>query len=633
MAITHKTRFLVLAAGVLLIVTIAGLLRFRGNAPETGADRQQEKQSTLPGVRGLPTDHTTGPSAFAPKRDWDAVDDPASDGWDSEVFAGEAQAQLHALGKIMQRPRQTAINDLQTIAVPEFIGHAPRDSDLHTAFRDPLFHVQRGNPSNAPAVRGLDGLATMLSALTESFQDVGTTRIKFSIIRVTPADERVTTRQLFSISGRTPAGITEIHATWNATWEKGTGKPRLQSLRIVDQETVTSTHPDGPLFSDCTASVLAHNNSWTNQLLVGLGHWLKKTEEEVNLSYLGTPGIAIGDVNGDGLDDLYLCQARGLPNRLFIQHPDGTATESSSLSAVDWLENSRAALFADLDNDGDQDLVVAVVGAILFASNNGSGVFSIEEISKGGMDATSLAAADVDADGDLDIYQCVYHRSDVFSGANEIIASSSSKFVYHDANNAGRNQLLRNDGEWTFTDITEEAGLDVLNRRFSYAALFTDYDGDGDPDLYVANDFGRDSLYRNDLARGTDAKFVYVSKIAGADPGASGMGITGGDVDRDGDLDIYIANMFSSAGGRIAYQQQFKADATPQVRSRIQRFARGNTLLQNQGNGTFQDISEAAAVTVGRWAWGTQFADINNDGWEDLVVVNGFISNEDSGDL
>ena len=97
-------------------------------------------------------------------------------------------------------------------------------------------------------------------------------------------------------------------------------------------------------------------------------------------------------------------------------------------------------------------------------------------------------------------------------------------------------------------------------------------------------------------------------------------------------MDLYVSNMFSAAGNRITYQRQFKSDADASVREHFQRMARGNTLFLNTGTG-FRDVSEQAGVTMGRWSWGSRFADVNGDGWSDLIVANGFISTEDTGDL
>ena len=107
-----------------------------------------------------------------------------------------------------------------------------------------------------------------------------------------------------------------------------------------------------------------------------------------------------------------------------------------------------------------------------------------------------------------------------------------------------------------------------------------------------------------------------------------------GDFNRDGLPDIYVGNMFSSAGNRIAYQRQFRTDVDEETRALYQRHARGNSLFQNMGNGKFQDVSQTAAVTEARWAWSSNFTDINNDGWQDLVVANGMVTGtDDTGDL
>ena len=211
------------------------------------------------------------------------------------------------------------------------------------------------------------------------------------------------------------------------------------------------------------------------------------------------------------------------------------------------------------------------------------------------------------------------------------------------ANTGGANRLFRNEidaqGDWRFADVTQPVGLDTNNRRYSLAATWEDFDNDGDQDLYVANDLGRNCLFRNDTpADGADGgpRFVDIAATADAEDSGPGMSASWGDVDRDGWMDIYVGNMFSSAGNRITHQAAFKPGATDDVIARLQRFARGNTLLRNLGDPRrprFKDVGTQAAVDLGRWAWGSNFVDLNNDGWEDLVVANGFITTEDTGDL
>jgi hypothetical protein len=111
------------------------------------------------------------------------------------------------------------------------------------------------------------------------------------------------------------------------------------------------------------------------------------------------------------------------------------------------------------------------------------------------------------------------------------------------------------------------------------------------------------------------------------------MSLSWADYNHDGWMDIYISNMFSSAGSRITTQPNFMPAVATEVKNLYRRLARGNTLLRNAGNGTFTDISEDARVTMGRWAWASLFADINNDGWEDLVVANGYLTQDRADDL
>ncbi len=216
------------------------------------------------------------------------------------------------------------------------------------------------------------------------------------------------------------------------------------------------------------------------------------------------------------------------------------------------------------------------------------------------------------------------------------VGALPNRFVYHDSNDGAANTFYLNrtesPGDWEFADVTKDAGLDTNNRRWSFAAAWEDFDNDGDQDLYVANDFGRNNLYRND-SDGSALRFVDIAGEAGAEDSASGMSVSWGDCDRDGFMDVHVSNMFSAAGSRITTQSNFKPGLSESLRNRFQHFARGNTLLRNLHGKGFKDVSVSAGVTMGRWAWGSNFADLNNDGWEDLVVANGFVTTDDTGDL
>ncbi|MEO1997725.1 MAG: VCBS repeat-containing protein [Planctomycetaceae bacterium] len=375
------------------------------------------------------------------------------------------------------------------------------------------------------------------------------------------------------------------------------------------------------------------------QILTGYPEQLDRTQDWRYCVLLGTPGLAVADINNDGLEDLYICQETGIPNLLLLQQPDGSVKNVAGEWGVDWIHNSPAAIFADFDNDGDQDVAVVVTGGIIVSSNEGNR-FEKKAFLPTADDTRSLSIADFDSDGRLDLYVCVYGPDGSITDRESAIAGISYRgSLYHDATEGGPNSLLHNQGNWQFFDVTEEMGLGEANHRLTLAASWEDYDNDGDLDLYVANDYAPNSLFRNDIVEAASpgsrskGRFTDVAEEVGASDQANGMSVSWGDHNRDGWMDLYVGNMFSSAGNRITTQKSFKADATEDIRSTLKRFARGNTLLENQGDGTFKDTSESAGVTMGRWAWSSPFVDLNNDGWEDMLIVNGFITGEDKRDL
>jgi hypothetical protein len=364
--------------------------------------------------------------------------------------------------------------------------------------------------------------------------------------------------------------------------------------------------------------------SYRDQLLVSTDAWRARLPRDLGLDPVGNHGLAVGDVNGDELDDLYVCQQGGLPNRLFIQQVDGSLRDATAESGTGWLDYCAAALFIDFDNDGDRDLVISQDFRVLVMSNDGVGRFTLEFGSSTKAQSFSLAAADYDRDGRVDFYVCGYNPSN----AELRGGAMGEPMPFHDANNGGRNILWRNEGEFNFRDVTAATGLEQNNTRHTFAAAWEDYDNDGDQDLYVVNDYGRNCLYRNE-----NGSFTDVAATLGVEDTSSGMSVSWSDFNHDGWMDIYTSNMFSSAGNRITYQPQFKAGLPEEVRARFQHIALGNTLFQAVPGGPFKDVSIPAGVTLGRWAWCSKFVDFNNDGLDDLLVANGFITTEDSGDL
>ena len=492
------------------------------------------------------------------------------------------------------------------------------------------FRVASARPDARPDVRNGGAEPASPAQFAQALAELvgpagwsGMARAKVKVVGVEIFPGGAETRLRVELQWR-EVGRRHVRAHWQARWS-GPEPPRLAHLVLVDFEE-TDGPAAGPLFRDVTAAVLGGNPSYAQQIQVPLTRWAATLDASLGVSVIGHEGLALGDADGDGLDDLYVCQSGGLSNLLYLRQPDGTARDVSHEAGVDWLDASRSALFADLDGDGDQDLVVEADPELLILENAGPARFTLAASVRAPA-TTSLSAADADNDGDLDLYACAYMLPD---------AIERIPVPYHDANNGQRNTYLQNetrDGAWSFVDATEAVGLDQNNRRFSFAAAWEDYDSDGDQDLYVANDFGRKNLYRNDAPPGEPPRFSDVAAEAGVEDLGAGMGVTWADVDGNGHDDIYASNMFSSAGSRIAYQPRFQAGEAEADRAGYRRHARGNSLFLNRGDGTFREVSEECGAGIGRWAWGALFTDFENDGWPDIFVPNGFVTGTDPQDL
>lgn len=337
-------------------------------------------------------------------------------------------------------------------------------------------------------------------------------------------------------------------------------------------------------------------------------------------------GVAVGDADGDGCEDLVLA---GSPDLVFYRSRCDGTFEDATLDVG--LQNPYPAaasgvLFFDYDNDGWSDLFVAAVsGGDRLYHNEGKGKFVDVSEAAGiapGRWGSMPVAADYDRDGDLDLY--VARMGDHERSAPQPPTN---------ADNGVRGTLLQNQGDGTFADVSEQAGVD--SPGWDMAAAWGDYNGDGWPDLYVANEFGNNRLYRNER----DGTFSDQAKAAGALDGGSAMGITWGDLEGDGDLDLFVSGMHANSGWTlfhpdfplpVPWYYRLMGLFTKSVQEKsdelVDRLSRGSTLLRNDGDGSFTDISDSAGVRDGQWGWAAEFFDYDNDGYLDLYAVNGFIT-------
>lgn len=350
------------------------------------------------------------------------------------------------------------------------------------------------------------------------------------------------------------------------------------------------------------------------------------------------PGLGVGDIDGNGLDDLIVVDRLRLPSVLLAKSA-GQLELAHDRLPPDLEAGANAALLADFDGDGDPDLALGryLLPLVILRNDGGRFVQPVPSWLPGPRPAlvSTLAAADVDGDGLLDLYAATYAASMLEQelafrgrggqGAGPLLASMVSPdeaaAIGRAAADPSSNLYFARPGpaDWFFRNTgqgferVDSEALSIL--RNTYQAGFADMDGDGDPDLYRAHDFHGHTLLRNDAGTLVDA-----TASSGLGAMGFGMGVDWGDYDRDGDPDLYVTNMFSKAGGRIVA-------GLDNLDERVSKAASGNRLLRNDG-GRFVEVSGDGEgqepVHRGGWGWGGQMVDVDLDGDLDIHGVSGY---------
>ena len=371
-----------------------------------------------------------------------------------------------------------------------------------------------------------------------------------------------------------------------------------------------------------------------------------------NQILLNGSGVAAGDVDGDGWCDVYFC---GLdrPNKLFRNRggwkfDDVTSTANVALAELD----ASGAAFADLDGDTDLDLIVNswVAGThVLF--NDGKGHFTLAAVHNKNRAGTSLALADIDGDGDLDLYVANYRRVTLrdqpntrfnvkpVDGKPQVVSIDGKPLTDPDLTNRYTFKITAREGGGSFSHdehgeedllfindgkgkFTPREPLEGVPFDWGLSVMFRDLNQDGAPDIYVCNDFrSPDRIWMND----SKGNFKPAEPLAFRQTSLSSMGVDVADINRDGHDDIFVVDMLS----RIHYHRHTqRIDIRPETipanaieyRPQYPR----NTLFLNRGDATYAEIAQLSGLEATEWSWTPIFLDVDLDGFEDVLVSNGF---------
>jgi hypothetical protein len=542
------------------------------------------------------------------------------DWWDAEKFEVSAQSQLREVVLALSSGDHEDLADLVDDVSKAIHGELrPPISDARVSKlgNHTVHYWDTSGTAPQPLVNAWESLTASWPANSEP-----RLKVKNFDVQLSENHQEAYTRTDFHAYVAGSGFSVQQTGKWLCRWQLAkdpADSPRLLHASLIKLEEVIFNHGgQGSSLHDMTSRILGSLPAWHDSLKLGANHWIPRLPR---LKHRFQNGIAIGDLDQNGLEDVYLCQPEGLPNLLLLRQPDGSVTEAAAEFGINFRDNSTSALFADLDNDGDQDLAIAFRSPFDIFENV-DGKFHHRFNLPGAGQIFNIVAADPNADGLLDLFVCRYQNLDDQGRA-------PSAIPLHDAQNGGRNTLFKNLGAWKFADITSEVGLDQNNNRWTMAAAWEDYDRDGDLDLYLANDYGRNNLYRCDTKPDGTMHFTDIAPETGTEDMTTSMGVTWADPNRDGRPDVYVSNMYSSAGRRVTTQKGFKKNIPGSDQSHVaawQHAAMGNSLFQSQPDGSFLHASQAARVHKGLWSWGTVFADFNHDGWDDLLVANGFIT-------
>jgi len=503
---------------------------------------------------------------------------------------------------------------LLTFLAKDFIGKLPgdvppivADFGLGKAYRLEF-------PENTNRTCGSDEFVDWVLKLLEAFKSAPD--MKTSMITFAPVD-RATIDGLWRgmcklrMWGKRPdGGLLEMHLYIELTLVQPS-ENNLKSgqwIRSAAVKRVKHAESRNPLMTDIATQIglepdVLHDN-WNM---------------DPKRTLMNTGGVFFCDWNHDGHEDLMITDAAFSHGFRLYQGVDGgrfeDVTKAVGLGAGDHPAEDDMGAFVDLDGDSWEDIVF-VSGRIYrnLQGNRFEDVSSRSNLRQAAglskyISTTKIAVADYDRDGQLDLY--------VFRGDSN---PTKGSWIDGQIGSKAANKLMRNVGDWKFKDVTETTQTDG-GRRSTFTSAWLDADNNSWPDIYVINEYGNGVLLLN---QGPDKPFRARELIdRAADFGS--MGLSVGDINNDGHIDLYVASMYSKAGSRVIGNLRKNA-YQGEVMAKLRRMVAGSQLYRNLGDDNFEPIGKAMDVVDVGWAYGPTLGDLDNDGFLDIHAPCGFIS-------
>ena len=551
------------------------------------------------------TDATDAPGAQLPELD----EADRKYLWDLEHHGNVlSQIGLRMIGESICQDQQ---EQLQHVLGTDFKAEV-LDSPQRIEFASETLSVQRETDTRYQSLNAQD-FCEWLRQYKQRF--AGTPRSRFDIMKITPPAQD-------NYSGTWT--ISCLLRLWGNAKQSGPLEVTMRCLLEVEQPTKKRVQEQGWLLSckvEQISSAAAQHYLFQEVTKERL-HELKPMHDNwLSLDkVVDTGGIYACDYNRDGWVDLFVTdlnsgmQADVSPYRytLFAGGPQGSFTDVTEEAGLNPNSDQAGltAAFFDLDNDGWEDLVLPQFSGLVYRNYKGKFIAApkwsnLLAVLQPHIGITALLPADFNRDGLIDLY-VTRHREPTGSWLEKTMPRGPA------------NQLLQNHGNGQFEDVTSRMAVNGGGRSV-FTAGWLDANNDNWPDLYVINEFGNGLYMENH-----EGQTFHARELIDGPADFGSMGLSCGDFNNDGQIDIYVSNMYSKAGSRVMSNLPDRCYSN-EITGQLRNLVAGSELYQNV-DGDFRRVGKGFQVHAVGWAWGSAMADLNNDGWLDLYATAGFMS-------